>query len=164
MGTLPLQPTGRYNADMLTTEKLREDLTNAMRARDEVRKRTLRMVLTAVKLAEVDKRRPLDEGELFGVLNKEVKTRLETYEDAERAGRDDLLGPLDSEIEVLKSYLPQPLSPEELESLAKDAIEEVGASDPREMGKVMKILMPKVQGRADGKTVSGLVRKLLSVE
>lgn len=135
-----------------------------MRARDEVRKRTLRMVLTAVKLAEVDKRRPLDEGELFGVLNKEVKTRLETYEDAERAGRDDLLGPLDSEIEVLKSYLPQPLSPEELESLAKDAIEEVGASDPREMGKVMKILMPKVQGRADGKTVSGLVRKLLSVE
>lgn len=147
---------------MLTKEGLQSDLTEAMRSRDEVRKRTLRMALTSIKLAEVEKLDSLDETELIAVLQKETKMRHETIEEAERAGRDDLIGPLMSELAVLESYLPKPLSAEELEKLARETIAEVGATGVQEMGSVMKLLMPKVQGRADGKVVSEAVRGLLT--
>ena len=147
---------------MLTKEKLEEDLKNSIRSGDDVRKRTLRMVLTAVKITEVERRGPLDEPALLSVLQKEVKTRRETIEEAKRADREDLVIAAEDEIAFLNSYLPQPLTPEELENLASQAIEEVGASGPESMGKVMKVLMPRVQGRADGKAVSSLVQELLS--
>jgi uncharacterized protein YqeY len=147
---------------MLTKESLEEDLKNAMRARDEVSKRTLRMVLTAVKLAEVDRRGPLDEPTLLALIQKEIKTRRESVEEAERANRSDMVAATQAEIDFLIGYLPQPLTSEELESLARQAIEEVGASEPSDMGKVMKVLMPRIQGRADGKATSELVRSLLS--
>jgi uncharacterized protein YqeY len=149
---------------MLTKESLEEDLKNAMRVRDEVRKRTLRMVLTAVKFAEVDRRGPIDEPSLLALIQKEVKTRRETVEEAERAGRSDMVAATQAEIDILLGYLPQPLTSEELESLARQAIEEAGASEPSDMGKVMKVLMPRVQGRADGKAASELVRSLLSTQ
>ena len=149
---------------MLTKESLEEDLKNAMRARDEVRKRTLRMVLTAVKLAEVDRRGPIDEPTLLALIQKEIKTRRESVEEAERASRSDMVAATQAEIDILIGYLPQPLTSEELESLARQAIEEVGASQPSDMGKVMKVLMPRVQGRADGKATSELVRSLLSIQ
>jgi uncharacterized protein YqeY len=147
---------------MLTKEFLEEDLKNAIRSGDDVRKRTLRMVLTSIKLTEVDRQEPLDEPALLSVIQKEVKTRREAIEEAKRADREDLVVAAEDDLTVLNSYLPQPLTAEELENLALQAIEETGASTPESMGKVMKVLMPRVQGRADGKTVSALVRELLS--
>ncbi len=146
---------------MVTKEGLQLDLQAAIRAGDDVRKRTLRMVLTAVKLAEVEKIDSLDESELIAVLQKESKMRHEGIEDAKRAERVDLIAPLESELAVLQSYMPTPFTTEELEALAREAISEAGATNVQEMGKVMKLLMPKVQGRADGRTVSEVVRGLL---
>lgn len=147
---------------MLTKENLEADLKNAMRSGDEVRKRTLRMILSAVKLAEVERRGPLDEPGLFAVLQKEAKTRQEAMADAERAQRPELVEAARAELEVVESYLPRPLSAEELEALARQTIAEAGASALGDMGRVMKALMPKIQGRADGKAASDLVRRLLA--
>ncbi len=149
---------------MLTNEGLQSDLQQAIRDGDDVRKRTLRMVLTAVKLAEVEKMEPLEAAEIIAVIQKEAKMRRESIEYADRAERQDLIGPLESELALLQTYLPQPFSDEELRALAQEAITEAGAAGPQDMGKVMKILMPKVQGRADGKAVSEAVRGLLATE
>jgi uncharacterized protein YqeY len=130
-------------------------LKEAMRSGDSLRKRTLRMILAAIKLAEVERRGPLDEPGLLGVLQKEARTRQEAIADAERAGRPDLVE--DNRLELALG-----LSAEELEALAKKAVSETGATGPGDMGRVMKALMPQVQGRADGKAVSELVRRLLS--
>ncbi|MBN1438396.1 MAG: GatB/YqeY domain-containing protein [Anaerolineales bacterium] len=146
---------------MLTKGTLESQLKDAMRAKDEVRRRTLRMILSAVKLAEVEKRAALDEGALLAVLQKEVKTRQEAIADAEKAGRPDLAADSHAELEVIKSYLPAALTPQELESIVREAIAEAGAGSPGDMGKVMKLAAPKTQGRADNREVSQLVRKLL---
>ncbi len=148
--------------DMLSKSQLEDDLKQAMRAGDDLRKRTLRMALSAIKLAEVDKRRELEEGELLAILRKEVKSRQETLVEARELGREDLAEAAQAEIEILRAYLPQPLKPEEIERIARDTIAEVGATAPQDMGKVMKDLMPRMQGRADGKLVSDIVRRLLS--
>ena len=147
---------------MPTKQSLEAELKQAMRDGDDVRKRTLRMVLSAIKLAEVEKRAPLDEPALLAVLQKEIKTRRESIADAERAHRDDLIASTQAELAVLHSFLPQALSQEALEEMVRLAIEEVGAAGPQDMGKVMKALMPRIQGRADGKDVSGLVRSRLT--
>jgi hypothetical protein len=147
---------------MLTRETFQEELKNAIRSGNDVRKRTLRMLLTSIKITEVERREPLDEPELLALIQKEAKKRRETIEEAKRADRQDLITSAEDELTVLQDYLPQPLNPEELEDLAHQTIEEVGASGPESMGKVMKVLMPRVQGRADGKTVSTLVKQLLS--
>lgn len=147
---------------MLTKEGMQSDLTEAIRSGDDVRKRTLRMVLTSIKLAEVEKIDTLDEAELIAVLQKEAKMRREGIEESKRADREDLIGPLEDELAVLQSYLPKPLTAEELENLAREAISETGATSVQEMGGVMKVLMPKIQGRADGKAVSEAVRGLLT--
>lgn len=148
--------------DMLSKSQLEDDLKQAMRAGDDLRKRTLRMALSAIKLAEVDKRRELEERELLAILRKEVKSRQETLVEARELGREDLAEAAQAEIEILRAYLPQPLKPEEIERIARDTIAEVGATAPQDMGKVMKDLMPCMQGRADGKLVSDIVRRLLS--
>jgi len=147
---------------MPSRTQLEADLKDSMRSGDDVRKRTLRMVLSAVKLAEVEKRGELDEAAMVAVLHKEVKARHETIQDSERAARPDLAEAAQAELAVLRSYLPQPLSEEELASLARQAIEETGATTPADQGKVMKVLMPRLQGRADGKAVSERVRQLLT--
>ncbi len=151
-----------YNGDMVTKAELEAQLKDAMRSGDPVRKRTLRMILAAAKLAEVERRGPLDETALLAVLQKEARVRQEAIADAERAGRADLLEDYRAELGLVESFLPQALTPQELEALAKKAIAEAGASAPGDMGRVMKALMPQVQGRADGKAVSELVRRLLS--
>jgi hypothetical protein len=147
---------------MTTKAELENALKDAMRSGDDVRKRTLRMALSAIRLTEVDKGGPVDENTLMAVLQKEVKARQETIEEAQRANRPDLVADTQAEIIVLQSYMPQQLSPEELENLARQVIAEVGASSPREMGQVMKALMPRLQGRATGDQASQIVRKLLS--
>jgi uncharacterized protein YqeY len=146
---------------MLTKETIEARLKEAMRTKDEVGKRTLRMILSAAKLAEVEKRAPLDESGLLAVLQKEVKTRQEAIADAEKAGRPDLASDANAELELIRAFLPAALTLQELEAVVRDAIREAGASSPGDMGKVMKLVTPKTQGRADNREVSQLVRKLL---
>ncbi|TET99924.1 MAG: GatB/YqeY domain-containing protein [Anaerolineales bacterium] len=147
---------------MMNKETLQADLMKAIRSKDDVRKRALRMVLSAIKLVEIEHRDSLDEPTILGIIQREVKSRQETIEEAKQAGRDELLASTLAEIEVLQIYLPQPLGEDELAEIVEQAIEEVGASGSQDMGKVMKALMPQIQGRADGKTASDLVRGLLS--
>ncbi len=147
---------------MVSQADLETDLHAAMRAGDDLRKRTLRMVLSGVKLAEVEKREGLTEDEIRGIVEKEIKSRRESIADAERASRTDLVSAAEAELELLETYLPEQMKDDELETLASSAILEVGADSPQAMGSVMKILMPRVQGRADGSRVSEVVRRLLS--
>lgn len=145
--------------DLKTT--LQSDLKDAMRNGEETRKSTIRMALTAIKLAEVNKIGQLDEAESLAIIQKEIKSRRETIADAERANRPDFIPLAEEEIKILQAYLPPALTPEELESMAKTAIAETGATSMREMGQVMKILVPRLQGRATGDQASTAVRKLL---
>jgi uncharacterized protein YqeY len=146
---------------MLTKESLEKSLTEAMRNKDELRKRTFRMLLSAIKLAEVEKRGPLDEGGLLVVLQREVKTRQEAIADADKAGRPELAEDSQAELELLKTFLPKPLEPAEVETIIRAAISEAGATSPADMGRVMKLVTPQTQGRADNREISQLVRKLL---
>ncbi|RMF45633.1 MAG: GatB/YqeY domain-containing protein [Anaerolineae bacterium] len=146
---------------MNTKQKLDQAFKEAMKARDDVAKRTLRMVRAAIKNAEIERRTALDDSAVLSILQKEVKSRQETITEALKAGRDDMIADTEAEIAILQQFLPQPLSAEELESLARAVIAEVGATSPAHMGQVMKALMPRLQGRADGKQASQVVRTLL---
>ena len=146
---------------MSLKEQLQDSLKDALRSGDDLRKRTIRMTLSAIKLAEVDKGE-LDDGAMLAIIQKEIKSRQETIEDAQRSGHRGLAQESQEEIEVLEAYLPKQLSPEELEELARQAIEEVGAASMREMGQVMKVLVPRLEGRATGQQASQAVRKLLA--
>jgi len=145
-----------------TKEKLSADLKDAMRSKDALRKRVLRLALSAVKNSEIDKQGELTEDEIVKIFQKEVKERRDTIEGAQKAGREDLVREAEAEIAVLEEYLPQPFSDEELAALINETIKAVGATSMREMGQVMSAVMPKIQGRAEGKTVSKMVRQLLS--
>jgi uncharacterized protein YqeY len=146
---------------METKTKLENELKDAMRAGDEVKKRTVRMALAAIKQTEVDRQITVDEAGVLGILQKEIKTRKEALEEARTAKRPDLVAAAESEIAVLEAYLPQAMSLDELKALAEAAVAEAGASSAADMGKVMKLLMPRVAGRAPGDQVSATVRQLL---
>ncbi len=146
---------------MDTKTQIQQALKESMRARESLRKRALRSALAAIKLAEVEAGRPLDDAGVWRVLQKEIKMRQETIEGAQKAQRAELIAEAQAEIEALQAFLPPPLSESELETLAQAAIAQVGAASPRGMGKVMAVLMPQVQGRADGGQVSRVVRRLL---
>jgi len=146
---------------MTIKAQLENDLKEAMRANDDLRKRTIRMALSAIKLAEIEKGATLEDSAVLATLQKEIKSREEAIADAERANRPDLIAASQAEMAVLQAYLPKQLSAEELEGLAKQAIEESGATSIREMGQVMKLLVPRLQGRATGDQASQMVRKLL---
>ena len=147
---------------MSLKDHLEKDLRDAMRARDEVRKRTLRMALSAIKLSEVEKRDALVDSEVFTILQKEVKTRREAIAEVIDKGYQEFVANNQAEIAILEGYLPQALTEEELNTLARTAIEDVGAVSSKDLGKVMKVLMPRVRGQADGGVVNRLVRQLLS--
>ena len=147
---------------MDTKARLTTDLTTAMRKNDDLRKRTIRMALASIRLAEVEKGASLDENTVLSLLQKELKSRRETIQDAQRAQRPDLVAAAEQEIGVLEEYLPKQLTPEELDALAIESIQEAGATSPADLGKVMKMIMPKVQGRATGDQVSQAVRRHLT--
>ena len=142
--------------------QLNDAMKQAMRANDDVARRTTRMALAAVKQAEVDKRTVLDDAAVIAILQKEIKNRREAIEEAKKANRSDLVGDNEAEIKVLEGFLPQAMSAEELRALAQAAVAETGASTQTDMGKVMKALMPKVAGRAAGDQVSAVVKELLT--
>jgi len=141
--------------------KLENDLKDAMRSGDDVKKSSIRMVIAAMKLAQVEKGGQLDDQAILSLVQKEIKSRKESIADAEKANRPDLIAAAKAEIAVLEVYLPAQMSNEELTALAQAAIEETGATLPSDMGKVMKQIMPKVQGRAPNDQISLIVRQLL---
>lgn len=143
-------------------QKLEGDMKDAMRAKDELRKRTLRMALSSIRLADIEKGAELDEQAILALLQKEIKSRQESIADAERAGRPDLVDESQAEISVLEAYLPEQFSEKELEALARQAIAQAGATSQKEMGQVMKILIPQLKGRATGSEASQIVRRLLA--
>lgn len=147
---------------MVTKADLESDMKAALRAGDKTRLSTLRLALSGVKLLEVERQHELSEDEVATVLQKEAKSRRETMEDAKRAGRQDIIDATQAELEIIESYLPSALSDDELTELAQQVITDVQAAGPQDMGKVMSQLMPRLQGRADGKAASQIVRRLLA--
>ena len=148
--------------------QLNDSMKDAMKSGDEVRKRTVRLALAAVKQAEVDKRSnpadkrtELDDTAVIHLLQKEIKNRRESLEEAKKANRPDLVASNEAEINVLQAFLPEAMPAEELRALVLAAIAETGAASPTDMGKVMKTVMPKVAGRAPNDMVSATVRELL---
>lgn len=147
---------------MSTKTKLNDAVKEAMKSGDELRKRTLRMVLAAIKQVEVDKRIELDDLAVTALIQKEVKNRREALEEAHKANRADLAADNEAEIKVLEDFLPKAMPAEELRALVQAAIAETGAAAPSDMGKVMKVVMPKVAGRAPNDMISAAVKELLS--
>ena len=146
---------------MTLKTQLNDSMKDAMKSGDEVRKRTVRMVLAAIKQSEVDKRVELDDMAVMNLIQKEIKNRRESLEEAKKANRADLVEANEAEIKVLEVFLPKAMPAEELRALVQGAIAETGAASPTDMGKVMKIVMAKVAGRAPNDMVSATVRELL---
>jgi hypothetical protein len=142
--------------------QLTESMKDAMKAKDEVRLRTVRMVNAAIKQIEVDKRVPMDDAGIMSLIQKEIKNRREALEEAKKANRADLAAANEAEIKVLEVFLPKAMPADELRTLAQAAISETGAAAPADMGKVMKALMPKVAGRAPNDQISAVVKELLT--
>lgn len=146
---------------MTLRERLAEEMKNAMKSRDDLRLSAIRMVRSAVKNREIDARRELADQEIVEVLATLVKQRRESIRMFAEAGRDDLVAKEEKELAILLEFLPQQLDRDEVAALVEKVIAECGAQGSRDMGKVMKLLMPHVAGRADGKMVSDVVREKL---
>ncbi len=147
---------------MPTLEQFSKELLDAMKSRDPVRTSTLRMLVSAIRYKEVDKKKTLAEGEVLEVIQSEAKRRKESIDEYTKAGRADLASKEEAELNVLKVYLPQPLTEAELKVLVQSAIQSSGAKTPQDMGRVMSVVMPQIKGRADGKQAQSLVQQALS--
>jgi uncharacterized protein YqeY len=143
-------------------ERLHDDTTAAMRSGDTLRRDVLRMVQNAIYNAEKSKRITMSDEDVIGVLTREVKTRRESVEAFRKGGREDLAAKEEAEIAILNDYLPQQLGEDELRALVDEGIQATGATNARDLGKVMGWLSPRTRGRADGKVVSGLVAQALT--
>jgi uncharacterized protein YqeY len=142
--------------------KLELEMRQAMKDRDDRKRSVLRMLLAAIKNAEIDKRDSLDDSEVLGVIAKEVKQHDESIESFKQGGRQDLVEKEEAELAILKEYLPRQLSREEIIAEARRVIEEVGAQSQRDKGKVMSKIIPLLRGKADGKEINEVVTGLLS--
>lgn len=146
---------------MSIKDQLTQDLKVAMKGGEEVRKNAVRALQAAIKQVEIDKQTTLSEEDLLALIQKEAKSRRESINDAQKASRADLVAGYEAELAIIEGYLPKGLTREELVEMAKAAIAEVGATDAKQQGAVMKILAPRTKGRADGKLVNEIVRELL---
>ncbi|MEN4013209.1 MAG: GatB/YqeY domain-containing protein [Bellilinea sp.] len=142
-------------------KQLENALKEAMKSADEPRKRTIRLIMASIKNLEIDKGSSLDDAGILNVIQKEIKIRKEAIEGAEQAHREDLKVETQKEVMILETFLPTQLGDDELRAMIKNSILEVQATSINETGKVMKALMPKVQGRATGDRISQLVREIL---
>jgi uncharacterized protein len=147
---------------MSLKERFAEDLKTAMREGDESRKTAIRMAIAAIKNAEVAAMHPLDDPDVLGVIAKQVKQRRESIEEFSKANRQDLVSKEEAELKVLEEYLPPSLSRDEITDEARKVIEETGAHGPGDKGRVMQALMPRLAGRAEGRTVNEVITELLS--
>ncbi len=146
---------------MLLRDRLTEEMKDAMKAKDELRLSTIRLVRSAVRNKEIDLKREMDDQEVIETISSLVKQRRESIRLFTEAGRDDLVAKEEKELAILLSFLPQQLSREEVAELVVKVVAECGAQGVKDMGKVMKALMPHVAGRADGKMVSEVVKEKL---
>lgn len=142
-------------------ERLEADLAEALRSRNETEKSALRMLLSALRYAEIEQQRPLDDAAIIAVLQKQAKLRRESIAEFERGGRTDLAAKERAELALIERYLPQQATHEEIEEAARRVIAETGATSLRDLGKVMPKLMTEFSGRADGRLVNEVVRRLL---
>jgi len=147
---------------MALKDQLMNDLKEAMKDKDTIRKNTVQMVRSAVLQFEKDNKTELDDNGVIEVIAKELKKRKDVLPEYEKSGRDDLIEGLNKEIETLLGYLPAQLSKEELMEIVKEAIAETGATSMKDMGKIMAVVMPKTKGRADGKEINAIVKEMLS--
>ena len=143
-------------------ETLMQDLKYAMKDKDTIRKNTVTMIRSAILQFEKDNLTELDEEGVLDIIAKELKKRRDVLPEYEKSGRDDLIGDIKREIEILLAYLPKQLTMEELEVIVSEAIAETGATSMKDMGKIMATVMPKTKGRADGKMINAIVKEKLS--
>jgi uncharacterized protein len=143
-------------------EQLDADMKAAMKGKDAPKLSVIRMLKSAIKYREIELMKALDDAGVQGVISSEIKRRRDSVEQYRQGAREDLAAKEEAEIAVLQSYLPAQLSAEELSKLVDTAIQRVGAQGPKDMGKVMKELLPEVQGKAEGKAVSELVKQKLA--
>jgi uncharacterized protein YqeY len=146
---------------MSLKEKIKADLTEARKAKDALRVSTIRLLVSTIKNREIDARKELDDEGVLAVLLSAVKQRKESIEQFEGAGRTDLSDKEKAELAILQTYMPEQMGRDEVLALVKEAVSETGAEGPKDMGKVMKALMPKVKGKADGRLVNDLVKEAL---
>ena len=146
---------------MSLSERLNEDMKQAMKSQDKFRLSVIRMIRSAIKNIEIEQKRALNDDEVIDILSREIKQRKDSLQEFDKAGRVDLAENVKVEIAIIGEYLPKQLSEEEIKVIVQETIQEVGASSKSEIGKVMGALMPKVKGRADGKLVNQWVQKLL---
>jgi uncharacterized protein len=142
--------------------QLQDALKTAMVNKENFRRDVIRIALSEVKQIEVDQRKTLADDEVIAVLQREVKKRRESIEEAQGVGRDDIVVQVQAEVEILQEFLPEQLSRDEIVAFTREAIAQSGATSAKEMGKVMAVLMPKMKGVADGKLVNEIVRELLN--
>lgn len=144
--------------------RLTDDMKQAMKAKEEgkLRLSVIRMVRANIKNVEIDRKQELTDAEVLDVLAKEVKMRRDATEEFKKANRPDLVEGLEQELAILMDYLPEQLSEAAVRTLVESAVAETQAASPKDMGKVMAVLMPKVKGRADGKLINSIVRELLN--
>ncbi len=147
---------------MSLKDRIKADIKEAMRAKDTARRDTLRNLSAAIKQVEVDERKELSDSEIEAILTKYAKQREDALAQFKAAGREDLVAKEEAELKIVKSYLPEPLSDEELKALVEDVIKEVGATSMKDMGKIMGAIKSKVGSRADGSKVNKIVKDILS--
>ncbi|MBI5053162.1 MAG: GatB/YqeY domain-containing protein [Chloroflexi bacterium] len=148
---------------MSLKQTIETELKNAMRVGDETRKTALRSIIAGIKLAEVEQRgTPLEDSTVLGIIQKEIKSQRESIADAQKASRADLVAQSESLIAIYESFLPKQLSRDEVIVHVQAAIAEVNANNPGDMGKVMKVIQPKLKGLADNKLISDVVKELLT--
>ena len=143
-------------------QRIMNDMKSCMREGDKPTLGTIRLILSAIKQQEVDSRKDLEDGDILAILDKMAKQRRESIEQFEKAGRDDLASKEQDELKVIQTYLPEQLSDDEITSMIDEAIQTTGAESMRDMGKIMGIIKPKMQGRADMSAVSALIKSRLS--
>ena len=147
---------------MLSKKTFEEALHDAMRQKDEIAKNTYKILLSSLKMMEIDKGAEIDEAQIQAILQKEVKMRRESILEFQKGDRSDLIKLAEAEIAILEKYLPKQISDDEIKAVAVEVIKEVNASVPSDMGKVMKILIPKLAGKAPADRISQVVRTLLA--
>ena len=142
-------------------EKLMQDFKDAMKEKDELKKNTIMMARAAILQVEKDTQKELDETQIIELIAKEVKKRKESLTDYEKSGREDLIEQINNEITILKVYLPEELSLEEIRKIVEESIKEVNATTIKDMGKVMQAAKAKTAGRADNKVINEIVKEIL---
>ncbi len=143
-------------------ERIDSDMIQAAKAKDKIRLSAIRMIKTAVHNREIDLKRPAEDTEILQVLSSLTKQRNDSIEQFRKGGREDLVSKETQELQIIKSFMPAEMSKEELEAEVRKVISETGAAGPKDMGKVMKAVMARVTGKADGKMVSEMVKSILS--